>query len=456
MTDVAEVAVEQSPGPGIWCCSLELAGGGAVVSGAPRVSGQRRARILVRVHGDPIGYIAVPLGSDEVQLDVGDLVRRSWSDFTTAITTHLETEGMSTVRGDRPPAALSTCPNRLLEGPLVSVVVCTRNRAAMLTACLNALSRLSYGRLEFIIVDNAPTDDSTRQVVESLAGNDPRFRYVVEPQPGLSRARNRGLREATGDRVAFTDDDVVVDAAWVSGLVRGFGRRGDVGCVTGLACTASVTNAPEAYFDARNASWSTRFTPEVFDLSARQRRERGPMYPYSPGVFGTGACCAVDRRLALDLGGFDEALGAGARTRGGEDLDMFLRVVRAGRALAYEPAAIVWHQHRGDDAGLLRQMFGYGSGLSAYMTKLVVQSTTRGDVLRRIPRGAALMTRIGGDTSERLDQGVGAPKGALLREFAGMAAGPALYWQAVRATGRDGRGRARDVTLHSKSAKSGS
>lgn len=417
----------------LWCCSFELAGGGGVEAGVPWTPDLTSSRVLVRLHGEPMGYLPAEVTAGAV--DVADLVRRSWSTFEPAITAHLSAEGVDGHPGVRPAAAGDRCPNRsVVDGP-VSVIVCTRNRAEFLAVCLQGLTTLSYPLLEFVIVDNAATDDSSRTVVESFMATDPRFRYAAEPRPGLSRARNRGVAAATGDRLAFTDDDVVVDPGWIDGLLRGFRRRPDVGCVTGLAVTASVTTAAEAYFDARTSSWSTRFDPETFDLSAEQRRDRGPLYPYSPGVFGTGACCAFDRRLVLDLGGFDETLGAGAITRGGEDLDMFLRIVRAGRSIAYEPAALVWHHHRGDDAGLLKQMFGYGSGLSAFMTKLLVQAPTRGELLRRIPRGLAKMTRIRSDTARRLDDGISAPKGALIREFAGFAAGPALYWRAVR----DGR-----------------
>src|SRR3712207_7943540 len=56
-------------------------------------------------------------------------------------------------------------------------------------------------------VDNAPTDDSTRRVVQAVAEADPRFRYVREPRPGLSCARNRGLAEARGEVLAYTDED---------------------------------------------------------------------------------------------------------------------------------------------------------------------------------------------------------------------------------------------------------
>ncbi len=162
------------------------------------------------------------------------------------------------------------------------------------------------------------------------------------------------------------------------GLVRGFRRRADVGCVTGLVSAASLASASEAYFDARTASWSSRMEPELYH---REDQDRGPLFPYAAGTFGTGANLAVDRELLRRLGGFDLALGAGTRSRGGEDLDLFVRVLRAGAALAYEPTALVWHHHRAGDVELRAQMYGYGTGLTAYLTKQLTDPVARRDVL---------------------------------------------------------------------------
>jgi GT2 family glycosyltransferase len=234
--------------------------------------------------------------------------------------------------------------------------------------------------------------------------------------------------------VAYTDDDVAVDPDWVQGLLRGFQRRADVGCVTGLVCTAGITGAAEAYFDARAASWSTRCEPHLFD--ARGTGEEGGLYPYSPGVFGTGANFAFARTVLEDLEGFDEALGAGTLTRGGEDLDVFVRVLRRGGAIAYEPAALVWHHHRADRSALLHQMFGYGTGLTAFLTKCLLSPDSRWEVLRRVPLGALRILAIRAQTKERLGERVQPPRGALLREFAGFAAGPLLYVRAQRGARR--------------------
>jgi glycosyltransferase involved in cell wall biosynthesis len=422
-----------SPGTprGTWCASLELSGDPALDAVLP-FAGQPRARVLARLHGEPLGYLTVATpGADP---DVTAIARQARTEFAAAVAGHLRSErdtGRDVPLDEPLPAPTDACPAQVSSAELVTVIVCTRNRSGILADCLERLQALTHPHLEVVVVDNAPTDDSTRVLVEAVAAVDERFRYVCEPRPGLSRARNRGLAEARGRIVAYTDDDVAVDAGWVQGLLRGFARRADVGCVTGLVATAGISTPAEEYFDARSPSWSSRTEFQLFDMQGSGRTNA--LYPYSPGIFGTGANFAFDRQLLDDLGRFDEALGAGTKTRGGEDLDIFVRVLRAGRAIVYEPAAVVWHHHRADHAALLTQMFGYGTGLSAVITKFMLRADTRREVLRRVPAGLRRRRGIAAETTERLGGNVAAPRGAALRELLGLVAGPGLYLLARRA-----------------------
>ena len=409
----------------IWCGEFELSGDTAP-TGVVRYADQRRARLLVRLHGEPIGYVTLdaPIGAD--------LVEQVWRELSGPIRAHLRREGVAPAAapaGQRPPTATGRCPDARVVDGSVSVVVCTRNRAAMLGPCLERLAGLTYPDVEIIVVDNAPDDLATRRVVDEWCDRDPRFRYEREDRPGLSHARNRGLAAAGGTYLAYTDDDVSVDPHWLHGVVKGFRRRPDVRCVTGLVGTADITNEAEAYFDARTSSWSARCAPQLFDL--RPGSGSNGLYPYSAGIFGTGASFAFVRSALVELGGFDTALGAGTATRGGEDLDIFVRVLRSGGAIAYEPSALVWHHHRADAASLSNQMYGYGAGLTAYLTKLLLDRSTGLDVLSRVPGGLVRMGRIRRGTSERLS--VPASRRLLGREVAGYLAGPLLYARARRA-----------------------
>ena len=241
-----------------------------------------------------------------------------------------------------------------------------------------------------------------------------------EPVPGLSSARNRGLAEATTRYVAFTDDDVQVDPLWLDGIVGGFARDSLAGCVTGLVPPAELDDPAQQFFD-RRYTWASHLEPRIFDLA--RRRDDSPLYPYSVGIFGTGANFAVDRALLVGLGGFDEALGAGSPAGGGEDLDAFVRVLQSGRSLAYEPSAIVWHVHRADAKALRRQLYYYGVGLTAFLTKCMLDPRSARQVLASAPAGV----RRGRQSWKPDKIGGRAPKILILAEVAGWCAGPFAY-----------------------------
>jgi hypothetical protein len=135
------------------------------------------------------------------------------------------------------------------------------------------------------------------------------------------------------------------------------------------------------------------------------------------------------------LGGFDEALGAGTPTAGGEDLDIFVRILQAGHSIAYEPGSLVWHHHRADLPALRTQMYAYGTGLSSFLTKHIADAKTRRDVLRRVPPGLARLAAVPAATRTSLGPSPMASRVLLLWEFAGMLAGPVLYFRARRRGG---------------------
>lgn len=416
----------------VWCTEFELSD---VLRGSIESAHHRdgEARVLVRFHGEPLGFVQLPI--EDGRVSVNSMLSRLSADARARLDAHLEidlpsgaSEGTAVPAGTLPEGPLE-CLHVVDTSIKVSVVVCTRDRGPEIHECLMRLKTLHYDNLEIIIVDNAPSNDATYRAFVAEVGTDERFRYVLEPRPGLSCARNRGLAEATGDIIAYTDDDVRVDQRWVTALVGGFERRADIACVTSLVCTASLQTPAEHYFDGK-VSWASSCEPRIYDL---QTKTGDPLYPYAPGLFGTGAGMAFRIEILRGLGGFDEALGAGTRTAGGEDLDIFVRVLLAGHALAYEPASLVWHHHRSDLEGLRRQMFGYGAGLTAYVTKHLLDRRSRKALITRIPRGVVHMTTIARDSQKSGSAGPALPACSLLmRELAGMASGPFLYVAARR------------------------
>lgn len=317
----------------------------------------------------------------------------------------------------------------------ISVIVCTRNRAVQLRGCLESLRGVDYPRLNFLIVDNAPSDQSAREVIESVAAVDSRFRYVAEDRAGLSRARNRGLALAEGQIVAFVDDDVRVPSDWLEGMMLGFRRRPDVACVTGPVASAAVEQATERYFE-RRVRWSVGSETRVFDRSS------GPgapaLHPYAAGAFGVGANMAFRAEALRAVGGFDEALGAGSPSAGGEDLDIFVRMIRAGYAICQEPAAAALHEHRADLDDLRKQMRDYGKGLAAYLCKYLTSPATAFDLIRRLPQGMRHMGVLSARSRQASDE-TGLPRTLWLAEMRGLLEGPWAYLGARRRQDRSNR-----------------
>ncbi|TIC79364.1 glycosyltransferase [Nocardioides sp. GY 10127] len=428
-----------------WCTELELAGRQRPLS-PPADPPADRARVLLRLHGRVLGMVDVPahpsrLAPEVLLAGLGPLGSARLADELVACVQEGCVDEVTVPLHEHPRRRTVPLEGAPVEDvPLVSVVVCTRERPHHLVGCLAALSRQDHPALEVVVVDNAPSSDATRAAFAATVGDDPRFRYVREDVPGVSAARNRGLAEARGDLVAYTDDDVLADPAWVSATVRAFDEHPDAACVTSLVCARSLSTPAERFFDAR-VSWSRACQPRTF----RPREDDQPLHPFAAGAFGTGAGMAFRASVLRGLGGFDEVLGAGTRTRGGEDLDVFARVLLAGHALHYEPSAVLWHSHRSDLPALRRQMVGYGSGLSAYLTKHLLDGRSRRLMLARLPQGLAHYARgarrtVGADpvaeqplTPPSEPVGAALPTGGLLaRELAGLAAGPLWYLGAAR------------------------
>jgi GT2 family glycosyltransferase len=249
------------------------------------------------------------------------------------------------------------------------VVISTRNRSERLARCLQALLAMDYPRYEIIVVDNAPSTSATADFIQQTYTNEPKIHYVREDRPGLSAGRNRGIREAHGEIIAITDDDVVVDTHWLTELVRGFQAAENVACVTSLLLPLELETPAQIMFE-EFGGFTKGFSRRVFD-----RKNGGqdiPFYPFTAGRLGTGGGLALTTAFLRQEGLFDLALGNGTRSGGGEDLATFFHVIERNYRLVYAPASLVYHEHHRDYAKLRKQMYCYGSALTAYLTKIII------------------------------------------------------------------------------------
>ena len=260
--------------------------------------------------------------------------------------------------------------------PQLDIAICTHNRTDSLARTLVSVGKLKQcgAMFQVLVIDNAPSDDRTAKLVARF----PDVKYILEPKPGLDFARNRALREANGELIAFLDDDVAVDRGWLEGLCEAWRANPDAGAFTGPVLPLELDTRAQILFEQMGGFGSgfdrVRFGSELAGL---------PTYPCGAGMFGAGCNMVFSRRVLLSLGGFDDALDTGAPLPGGGDLDMFYRVVRAGHPLIREPRLLIYHQHRREYAKLRHQMWTWGLGSMAYMVKTFRDDTSQRAKIRR-------------------------------------------------------------------------
>jgi glycosyltransferase involved in cell wall biosynthesis len=215
----------------------------------------------------------------------------------------------------------------------ISVIVCTYNRCQTLAKALDSIAASMVPNSvewEVLVVDNNSVDQ-TREAVDDQCRRYPgRFRYLLEPQQGLSWARNAGIRESRGDVLAFTDDDVIVETTWLWNLVAALDSgewAGTGGRIIPL-------------WEQPRPRWlppdKLRGGPFVaFDL--------GPV-PLSLTEAPVGANMAFQKEVFRKYGGFRTDLGRLADVlRGCEDTEFGQRLLIGGERLRYEPSAVVHH-----------------------------------------------------------------------------------------------------------------
>ena len=251
----------------------------------------------------------------------------------------------------------------------VAVIVATRDRPRELDQCLRSLCRQTHPAERIIVVDDAPGGDEAPAVVRALDPEGSRIRYVEGESAGLAAAHNRGLLEVESPLVAFTDDDVVADPGWLAAICEAFAVGPRVGCVTGMIRPFELETQVQMWVEGW-AGFNKGSERRVFDLA--ENRPDDPLFPFAAGKFGSGANMAFSTAAMAEMEGFDVALGAGTQCRSGDELAAFFEVLMRGYQLVYEPAAVVQHRHPRDLDGLRRQVYGYGVGLTSYLTKCVV------------------------------------------------------------------------------------
>jgi glycosyltransferase involved in cell wall biosynthesis len=231
-----------------------------------------------------------------------------------------------------------------------SVIICTRNRGPLIEQTIHSI--LAGARLpdELLVIDQSD-DDATGEVVRRIAESEPRLRYLPTLTRGLSRARNVGIREACGDVLVFTDDDVIVLSDWLARIIEEYQNCPNLGIVFGTVIP------PENY------DWQNEHIPYIILTTMR------PVTRSYFQVSGMGANMCVSRATVQAIGDFEEQLGAGTPLIGFEDFEYAFRALYANpmvRIHHVDDIRVVHHagaRKGADKKRFTSNMSGKGRGL---------------------------------------------------------------------------------------------
>jgi len=278
---------------------------------------------------------------------------------------------------------------------VISVVVCTYNRAALLRLCLDSLSNQTLGRdtYEVLVVDNN-SSDATLKVANEYLNDGADFRIISEFEQGLSHARNRGWKEASGEFVAYIDDDAVAAPDWLVQMESFIAHNPDAEAFGG-PCQVFYQNAPPSWFPPEFGSLS--LGADVREVLLGEEFIEGPNMVFR-------------KSLLKALGGFKTSLGMkGAKISYGEETRLLLDIAEQKIPVYYLPDMKVLHlvagykmslrwllssafangRCSGETLKLKRTFFSHLRGLSIGLIKMLVSmfALGRGPLKRRLYYG---------------------------------------------------------------------
>lgn len=231
------------------------------------------------------------------------------------------------------------------------MIVPTRDRGELIVDTIRCLTEVDYAHFNVVVVDQS-TDDQTAEAVLKIACDDRRITAVRTNTKGSSAGRNLGAHIADSQIVAYTDDDCIVDRAWLKAIVAEFEDPG----------VAAVYGRLMAYE-------RTRTGREVGYKAAPDRVEYVHRLP--PWYIGHGGNMAFRRCDLLAAGGFDPKLGAGGYFGACEDPDIAYRLLVLGKKVVYSPDAIVYHKHWKSWRAQSQMERAYGIGAGAQFAKYI-------------------------------------------------------------------------------------
>jgi len=240
-----------------------------------------------------------------------------------------------------------------LGAPLVSVVICTRNRPDKIGTAVVSVLGNDHPAFDLTVIDQS-TSDATEAILRPMCEADGRLHYIHVEKAGLSRAYNTGVLRTSGQLIAFTDDDCIVPSDWLTTIERAFESDSEADLLYGQVAAVQTNSG-------KGGS-----TPTL-ELTRSERLSRRDGFR----VIGMGANFAARRRLFDVIGGFDEALGGGGPLRSSQDYDLAYRAYRAGSVILLRPEVKLLHDGHRDDEDWTAVLRNYGIGDGAFYSKHV-------------------------------------------------------------------------------------
>ena len=235
------------------------------------------------------------------------------------------------------------------QWPEVSFIVCTRDRLAVLEACIDSIRAACLAHpafaAEMVVVDNGSRDGTAKYLSATATTSDIALTAVSEPRPGLAAARNAGLAWARGRVLVFIDDDCRLDRGYLVDLERHY-ASGEKWLIRGGR--VEIGDARDLPFTIKRCDKREQLTPAVH-----------------PGGFVLGCNMTMHREVAARIGPFDERFGAGGALRSAEDTDYLVRAMLAGMTVEYVPDMTIFHHHgRRDRVAIdrLHRDYHFGNG----------------------------------------------------------------------------------------------
>ena len=218
---------------------------------------------------------------------------------------------------------------------MLTAIICTYNRAKYIGNLLESVAKndLAKSEYEIVLVDNNCTDN-TREICEAFAKahKDVNFRYVLEPEQGLSAARNKGIKEAKGEVIVYIDDDALVDTWYLRTYAEWFAMHPET-----MACGGPI----EPLYETEEPSWMTPYTKALLTAWMNYGDK---VREYPKGRYPGGGNAAYRKEVFDKVGLFNTALGRkGGNLMGSEEKDIFDKMQALGMQVLYLPTPVLHH-----------------------------------------------------------------------------------------------------------------